>query len=419
MINKLTIEYFKAIDFIEIHPRKLNILVGRNNTGKTSVLEALNLMQDSHELPPNYQSNPSNLINHKGSSSIIQIHYNRSKEEKLELYHIDLEEFLVIFKKEFQDGLQHLPRSIFLFLLHDLNKTTKLEKTIKKILKDRTIDSYINKVLDVESNREKIQNAAKMTLRWYDGRNSGYFKGHPYSNVYDELIREILSLIAKETPDVKDLVRHTSDIIPRYMLYGFSANRRKETSYKRHRERLIYIKDPIESLKSSEQNESVANEVQKIIKEADLIQGLERFSFNSIVLEGDGIIPLNLMGDGFRVLISLLATLAGSPPRSVILLEEPEVHMHPGYIIEFLKYLIRLSKRGHHQIFITTHSFDLIDSVVNPTTLSKEEIEFLKRNTNIIRLNKKEKAGTIISEEMNIAQAKESLNDVGLDLRGI
>mgnify|MGYP001770769101 FL=1 len=44
MIMKLTVSGFKVLDYVEINPRLLNIIVGRNNTGKTSILEALYMM---------------------------------------------------------------------------------------------------------------------------------------------------------------------------------------------------------------------------------------------------------------------------------------------------------------------------------------------------------------------------------------
>lgn len=126
---------------------------------------------------------------------------------------------------------------------------------------------------------------------------------------------------------------------------------------------------------------------------------LERFSFRSIELKGAKEVPLFAMGDGFKVLVSLLATLSGAPEGSVILLEWPEAHMHPEYTSKFLRYLVKFIKTKGNQAFMTTHSSDLIDGIVNPEFIeNRDEKDFLFENTKIIRLSRKDNA--IISEEM-------------------
>ncbi|MFH0968501.1 MAG: AAA family ATPase [Methanobacteriota archaeon] len=44
MINTIIIEGYRAIEKLEIHPKRINILVGANNSGKSSILEILSLL---------------------------------------------------------------------------------------------------------------------------------------------------------------------------------------------------------------------------------------------------------------------------------------------------------------------------------------------------------------------------------------
>ena len=41
MINKITIDNFKSINHIELELDRINILIGGNNSGKTSILQAI------------------------------------------------------------------------------------------------------------------------------------------------------------------------------------------------------------------------------------------------------------------------------------------------------------------------------------------------------------------------------------------
>ena len=43
MIKRVTIKNFKGISSLKFTPKKFNVLVGRNNTGKTSILEAISV----------------------------------------------------------------------------------------------------------------------------------------------------------------------------------------------------------------------------------------------------------------------------------------------------------------------------------------------------------------------------------------
>ena len=49
-IKELKIENFKGISYLKFSPKKINLIVGRNNTGKTSVLEAIDLLFNTVKL---------------------------------------------------------------------------------------------------------------------------------------------------------------------------------------------------------------------------------------------------------------------------------------------------------------------------------------------------------------------------------
>ena len=69
---------------------------------------------------------------------------------------------------------------------------------------------------------------------------------------------------------------------------------------------------------------------------------------------------INNVGQGMQTLVLMLSTILLLKP-SIVLMDEPEVHMHPSLIKEFVKYIQLLSVDT--QFIITTHSLVLIQEV--------------------------------------------------------
>jgi hypothetical protein len=84
-------------------------------------------------------------------------------------------------------------------------------------------------------------------------------------------------------------------------------------------------------------------------------------------------------------------------------------------VTELVKYISQISSSLKIQLFITTHSSDLIQSLFNQEQPQIQE--FLRRNLVLLRLNKSK--DSIIGERMTYKEAKESVYDLELDLRGI
>jgi predicted ATPase len=70
-------------------------------------------------------------------------------------------------------------------------------------------------------------------------------------------------------------------------------------------------------------------------------------------------VPAYLAGDGFKRFLALAAAAVGTP-KGVVLLEEPETFQHPRYLQE-LATLLHLAARDGTQVILSTHSLELID----------------------------------------------------------
>jgi ABC-type branched-subunit amino acid transport system ATPase component len=104
-----------------------------------------------------------------------------------------------------------------------------------------------------------------------------------------------------------------------------------------------------------------------------LIPGVEDIQ---ILAEGDSpvvylifgayAVPATLAGDGIRLLLHLNFELA-TQPGGLVLMEEPEVHMHPGAIRQCARAILAAMRRKV-QIVLSTHSLELIDALVGESS---------------------------------------------------
>jgi hypothetical protein len=76
----------------------------------------------------------------------------------------------------------------------------------------------------------------------------------------------------------------------------------------------------------------------------------------------DSSVPATLAGDGIQSLLRLTLELAASGG-GVALLEEPEVHQHPGAIRQSARAILAAVRRKV-QIVLSTHSLELIDALL-------------------------------------------------------
>jgi len=113
------------------------------------------------------------------------------------------------------------------------------------------------------------------------------------------------------------------------------------------------------------------------------------------------------LGDGARysMIWMMVASIAKN---TAILIEEPESHQHPGGLVRSLEALLGLAKRNNIQIFVTTHSLEFIRFVEKITEERK-----LGMSTFFIEMDDKGRieSRTITSED------SQYLTKMGLDLR--
>ena len=81
------------------------------------------------------------------------------------------------------------------------------------------------------------------------------------------------------------------------------------------------------------------------------------------VSRGDYSIPIYVEGDGIKSVLNYLMFLS-SFRNSILLLEEPELHLHPGLMDILSHFIVHSHIHGGNQLFISTHSLELLDYLI-------------------------------------------------------
>lgn len=126
------------------------------------------------------------------------------------------------------------------------------------------------------------------------------------------------------------------------------------------------------------ENESLAKAIDKfkeisdIKVQLDFIDNYKPFKNASFVIKKDKNIqiPLSSLGSGYEMIFSLIYSYymaIQEDKKMIILIDEPELHLHPKIQEEFVKFLLEISKNA--QVIITTHSPLLMKQLVYNTNV--------------------------------------------------
>ena len=119
-------------------------------------------------------------------------------------------------------------------------------------------------------------------------------------------------------------------------------------------------------------------------------------------------VPLGSMGDGFSAQLAILAAIANVRD-GFFLMEEPEIRLHPGYMSSIADQIAETAARREAQYIISTHSSDFLDFILRAAS------ELLK----VVRMYRIEDTAEIDYELLDGKEALEEIKELKMDLRGI
>lgn len=409
-IVKLFVKNFRGLRSIEVtFDENLNIVIGRNDIGKSSILEAMEIFfnnsivkldiddlckfsdEDFIEIGVSFALDSYNLV-----ADTIPTNFKKE-------YLLDSDGFLTIIKRWDCSKTTITKSSLDVFIKANypkdistpyiLLKSTDLKKLVKHEFGDKVPESV------------KFNTNHTMRLALYDCIDTSCLE-----EVYIPLDKE----------DAKKVWVNLEKEMPLFFL--FQSDRVNKDSDKE-------VQDPLKAITKlaitevqDELNSVVARIEQLVTKvgqdtidkmkemDSELAESLKPslsnkswdslFSFTFI---GDDEIPINKRGSGFRRLL-LLNYFRAEAERQVenrpiiYAIEEPETALHPAWQLMLIDSLIQLSQRSNIQIFITTHSPSLAGQV----------------DFNYIRYLHSADRGSLIIDQANESNFEEICNTLGI-----
>lgn len=399
-LENLIIKNFKGIDSLEFKPKSINLIVGKNNTGKTSILESIDLLFNPQHIRQHYNRHFSKLINVLSEYSEIKGTL-KDKETIVKFKKPDMQ----LISSEFKNRLVEV-------LKVDVIKTgmaftEEIEREINEILKTALDDEMLS-----ELSKETVLLVADKKEETYSSLTIKMFN---VSQKISELVSKNLHKKFHIKLDKRSILNFS---IPQAIVgFPVSIGREDETS------NVICMA----SLKLSGQEEIGSEEAIKIheieerIKEYKLLNNLEKFDLNFLLFkygEKTEAIPYDFMGDGFKSMVGFLWKLPSDVKNKIVLLEEPETKMHPGYIKQLIQFIIKFSKETGTQFFITSHSIDFIELFLEED-LSEKEKDYLEKEFLLLRMEKDQDTNAIVPYISKYEEAKSEKNQLFMDLRGL
>lgn len=124
-----------------------------------------------------------------------------------------------------------------------------------------------------------------------------------------------------------------------------------------------------------------------------------------VLFESYGV-PLDSEGDGARVALRCLLPLSQLQD-TLYIIEEPEVHQHPGSLQRFAKAVCQLGQERKVQILITTHSLECVSAFIDGA-------EAADSDSAVFHLSLED--GELTTRKVD-AETVKSLDDMGTDVR--
>lgn len=122
------------------------------------------------------------------------------------------------------------------------------------------------------------------------------------------------------------------------------------------------------------------DDAQELLKDFDPdVEGIRMASFSGgraaiyIKHRKLGIAPLSIFGDAMRRAVLLAATLPSLKEGGILLIDEVEVGIHVDALANVFKWLVKAARKLKIQIFVTTHSLEALDAIISADSSNSED----------------------------------------------
>ncbi len=346
MFSSLEIKNFRGIEVLKIEGLKnINLFVGKNNSGKTTILEALFLISGPTNPKLPIAINKLREFQKMDEDGFSVLFHNLITKMEIELTAEDFE----------KNEKRHLTLTTI------LNFSTKLINERKEFLKE-----------NVSNNEKKVTGLTlKYNFKKKNTQNQQFTTKIEFENSQE------LNIDVKNSKNYDETIRCTF-LSQNTLLVGLDE-RVNNLITNKHKDEIIPSLKEIDS---------------KII---------DFHAFDEIVYFDIGLekfIPINIVGDGVKRILSIVSAIFVNR-NGMLLIDEIENGLHFSVQEIFWKIIISSSIKYNVQIFATTHSYECVKALENVVrTLNYENCATLYC---INRENEKHKIATLRQEILSTA----------------
>ncbi len=329
MINSFGIKNFKNLNNLTIKSfSKVNLITGKNNTGKTTLLEAIYLFASKGSLKCVFD-----ILDKRG-----------------ELYKTEIkeDEFIKIFSSLFTSRIIDYNDSIIISIGELVNTLFEKSTINDNAINIKFIKYYIEDIYQTDNssgtllvtgfkkkrviNSENIQKDIKISL------NIKY-NDNLFSLEFDDFSKKQIRILNKTVDNILFITSNKQDSNSNAKLWDKIALTEKEEIIT---ETLKIIEPDLERIAFVDKNDGYRIPIMKIKGNSNLL-------------------PLKSMGDGINRIFDIILAFVNSES-NVILIDEIENGLHYSTQEDLWKVIFDLSKKLNIQVFATTHSSDCIKS---------------------------------------------------------
>jgi len=333
----------------------LNIIIGPNNCGKTSILRGINILQKLKfgRYSPSTECKDCEVIFRK-NPQILSVDGELSQREgylgipKARIvFSFDMNEVEKVFPHVIEKR-NNILRNSETFPLLDPEELAEIE-----IIPDKKKKLELKDELK-EQSRHARREYAKSDIKLTERANQKLVAQHISFLIDRQFEEEALQYILL-CPDAR-LQSYKEVDIPQYVSS-------KNLSASEQRRLIRFLKDMIDS------------KMIDIRHNLDLVRDVDGNDFDTAIAE---------QGSGVKSLICLVADIISERRNKILLVDEPELGLNPAGKHAFLKFLLKQTKET--QIFLATHD----PTFVNPILWSKENVSiyiFSLINDDFVKVN--------------------------------
>lgn len=422
-LTRVEVANFKGVSSLAFDPGQVTVLTGRNNSGKTSLLEAVELAVDPTRIEQ-YGDRVESVVAAGADTAEITLEYEDDGERGRREVEIRVPETV-------DEGV--LVSELFArHDVHEYSHAVGLSVTSSEPgVGEETAFEMMNVV------ESKVE--SELRARWSEEVSSRLVEltvdEEPYTFVYVDntprnFAEELTTAVASTlSADVAAATSIDQSDVPEGLVDGVSQfidgilHRILDAGY-------LFTDDP-EPVGTVDLRDDLAltaadvdlaengaavrlSDIEDYLIENGLVDDLDTLSLDQVVYEDDGEkyqVPYEFTGEGFKTLLGLLWELWGDDTPDVLLLEEPETHMHPGYIRQFVYWVVGVVEDTETQVFLTTHDLDFVRSFFDFVDDPREA--FLSEEFRLLKLDPE------VPETYDYDAARETALDLQIDLRGI